>query len=213
MICRRWEVDAESRAETYATEALLIAPHAPEPLQTLASIRISQERIDEARSALCKSLQLWNHLPPDNPNTPDFSSRISLSRLLMEAQMEIESMKILERLVLEDNSSVEAWYLGGWCLYISTTKDRGDFRSANGEPILNDDTDLYRNSLRQSRQWLLTCLDLYRSRNYEDERMKDHAEQLLYELESIIGEIHGDDENIEADWEDEDEIDNVMNDV
>ena len=212
MICYRWEVDAESRSEIYATEALLVAPHAPEPLQTLASIRLSQERMDEAHSALSKSLQLWSHLPPDNSNVPDFSSRISLSRLLMEAHMEEESMKVLERLILEDNRSVEAWYLGGWCLYLSTTKDREASGFANGEPIHNNDSHLYRNNLRQSRQWLLTCLDLYRSRKYEDERMKDHAEQLLYEINSIIGEVHEDDENIEADWEDEDEIDNIIDD-
>lgn len=207
MIWFRWEVDAESRSETCATEALLVAPNAPEPLQTLASIRISQERMDEARSALSKSLQLWSHLPSDDTKVPDFSSRISLSRLLMEAQMEEESLKVLERLVLEDNCSVEAWYLGGWCLYLSTTKDREACNSANNEPILNDDAYLYRNNLKQSRQWLLTCLDLYHSRKYEDERMKDHAEQLLYELNSIIGELNGDDE---ADWEDDDGTDNLV---
>lgn len=205
-------MDAESRSESYATEALLVAPNAPEPLQALASIRISQEKMDEARSALSKSLQLWSHLPPDDSNVPDFSSRISLSRLLMEAQMEEESMKVLERLVLEDNCSVEAWYLGGWCLYLSTTKDQEACSSANSEPVLNDDSYPYRNNLKQSRHWLLICLDLYDSRKYEDERMKDHAEQLLYEINSIIGEVNGDDENIEADWEDDDGTDNPLHD-
>ena len=210
---RRWEMDAESRSEAYVTEALLIAPHAPEPLQTLASVRISQERWEEARSALTKSLQLWQHFSPEDPNVPEFSSRISLSRLLMEADMRVEAMKVLERLVLEDSCSVEAWYLGGLCLYIDTNKYNEVHDSQSGETCSVDVTHSCKDSLRQSRKWLLTCLDLYRSNTYEDGRMKEHVEQLLSQIKAIIGEVdeEGNDDT-DAAWEDEDETDNVKND-
>ncbi|KAE8358055.1 hypothetical protein BDV27DRAFT_138302, partial [Aspergillus caelatus] len=101
-----WEEDAEARCETLITEALLVNSHAPEVLQTLASIRISQLRTDEARAALTKSVELWKDLPPEDPTVPDFATRISLARLLMEVTMELEALEVLERLILEDDQSV-----------------------------------------------------------------------------------------------------------
>ena len=101
------EEDAEARCEAAVTEALLYAPNNPEPLQTLASIRISQLRHDDAKAALARSVELWKDLDPDDPTVPDFSTRISLSRLLMEAEMEDEAIEVLERLVGENDGSVE----------------------------------------------------------------------------------------------------------
>ncbi|KAL8864012.1 MAG: hypothetical protein Q9198_010157, partial [Flavoplaca austrocitrina] len=103
-----WEQDAESRCESLITEAILIAPESAETLQTLANVRISQERIDEARKALTDSLALWKDLPSGTENVPDFPTRISLARLLMEVGMENDAMEVLERLIEEDDSSVEA---------------------------------------------------------------------------------------------------------
>ena len=200
-------MDAESRSEAYVTEALLVAPHAPEPLQTLASVRISQERWDEARSALTKSLELWQYLSPEDSNVPEFSSRVSLSRLLMEAELDKEALIVLERLLLEDSCSVEAWYLGGWCLYIGAKKDHSCSNLQNGKASPVDFSRSHNDSLRQSRKWLLVCLDLYDSTTYEDRRLKDHAEQLLREIHAIIGDVSDDDDEneIEANWEDEEE--------
>ncbi|UKZ46712.1 hypothetical protein TrVGV298_000919 [Trichoderma virens] len=59
-----WETDAEQRCEALVTEAMLIAPNYPETWQTVANVRISQERLDEARTALKRSLELWQDLPP-----------------------------------------------------------------------------------------------------------------------------------------------------
>ena len=59
----------------------------------------------------------------------------------------------------------------------------------------------------------MTCLDLYRSTNYEDERMKDHAEQLLSEIHAIIGELCETEENeSDAAWENVDEADELISD-
>jgi len=59
-----WETDAEQRCEALITEAMLIAPGSPETWQTVANVRISQERVDEAKGALQRSLELWQDLPP-----------------------------------------------------------------------------------------------------------------------------------------------------
>lgn len=185
-----WEEDAEARCNAAVTEALLFAPENPEPLQTLASIRISQVRTEEAKSALTRSMDLWKDLDPDDPKVPDYSTRISLSRLLMEAEMEDEAIEVLERLVGENDGSVEAWYLGGWCLHLLAGKQK-----ATGEEKTM--TSL----LRASRDWLENCLKLYTLLEYEDERLKEHADEILKELTDVLGPSTGEDE--EEDWEDE----------
>ncbi|ORX95403.1 hypothetical protein BCR34DRAFT_498492 [Clohesyomyces aquaticus] len=186
-----WEEDAEARCEAAATEALLMAPNNPEPLQTLASIRISQLRTEDAKAALRRSVDLWKNLDPDDPKVPDFSTRISLSRLLMEAEMEEEAIEVLERLVGENDSSVEAWYLGGWCLHLLAEKRKAD-----------DESDIAASLMRASRDWLDNCLKLYSMLEYEDERLKEHADELLKGLNDTLGPSTREDEE---EWEDEDE--------
>ncbi|KAH7414353.1 TPR domain-containing protein [Phaeosphaeria sp. MPI-PUGE-AT-0046c] len=185
-----WEEDAEARCEAAITEALLFAPSNPEPLQTLASIRISQLRHDDAKAALARSMELWKDLDPDDPKVPDYSTRISLSRLLMEAELEDEAIEVLERLIGENDGSVEAWYLGGWCLHLLAGKQK-----AKGE----DDTAT--SLLRASRDWLENCLKLHSLLEYEDERLKDHADEILKELNDTLGPSTGEEEEDEE-WED-----------
>jgi tetratricopeptide (TPR) repeat protein len=190
-----WEEDAETRCEAAVTEALLFAPSNPEPLQTLASIRISQLRHEDAKAALARSMELWKDLDPDDPKVPDYSTRISLSRLLMEAELEDEAIEVLERLIGENDGSVEAWYLGGWCLHLLAGKQKG-----KGEE------DTATSLLRASRDWLENCLKLYTLLEYEDERLKEHADEILKELNDTLGPSTGEEEE---DWEDagEDEDD------
>ncbi|KAH3918193.1 hypothetical protein HBH56_033040 [Parastagonospora nodorum] len=188
-----WEEDAEARCEAAVTEALLFAPSNPEPLQTLASIRISQLRHDDAKAALARSMELWKDLDPDDPKVPDFSTRISLSRLLMEAELEDEAIEVLERLIGENDGSVEAWYLGGWCLHLLSGKQK-----AKGED------DVATSLLRASRDWLENCLKLYTLLEYEDERLKEHADEILKELNDTLGPSTGEEEE---DWEDAGEDD------
>jgi tetratricopeptide (TPR) repeat protein len=185
-----WEADAEARCEAAVTEALLIAPNNPEPLQTLASIRISQLRVDDAKAALTRSIDLWKDLDPDDPKVPDYSTRISLSRLLMEAGMEDDAVEVLERLVGENDGSVEAWYLGGWGLQLLAGKQK-----ENGE----EKTAM--SLMRASREWLENCLKLYALFEYEDERMKEHAEEILSELNGVLGPSTGEEDE---EWEEED---------
>ena len=203
----RWEEDAEARCETLITEALLVNSNAPEVLQTLASIRISQLRTDEARAALTKSLELWKDLPPEDPTVPDFATRISLARLLMEVTMELEALEVLERLILEDDQSVEAWYLGGWCLYLLAEKKE----APKDEELDSETPDAKRHaSLVASREWLKQSLTLYESIQYEDVRLKEHADELVEAMNKELGEDMEDDmEGEEGDegWEDEIESD------
>ncbi|KAJ5640534.1 assembly chaperone of rpl4 [Penicillium herquei] len=183
-----WEEDAEARCEALITEAVTVTPEAPEVLQTLASIRISQLRTEDAQAALKKSVGLWKDLSPEDPKVPDFATRISLARLLMEVTLEFEALEVLERLILEDDQSVEAWYLGGWCLYLLAEKQEAP------KDIQDDETESPRHaSLIASREWLKQSLKLYDLLQYEDERLRDHALELVQGMVQEIGEDMDDD--------------------
>ncbi|KAL8664220.1 MAG: hypothetical protein Q9168_007941 [Polycauliona sp. 1 TL-2023] len=198
-----WEADAESRCESLITEAILISPDSPETLQTLANVRISQERIDEAKKALGESLALWKELPSGNESVPDFPTRISLARLLMEVGMEDDAMEVLERLIEEDDSSVEAWYLGGWCAYLTAERSQSAQKSSingNGEKASLDSE--YESSLMSSREWLKNSLRLYETQAYEDDRLRDHAMELVHDLDAQLGD--GSEEKEEEDATDDD---------
>jgi tetratricopeptide (TPR) repeat protein len=195
-----WEEDAEQKCEALVTEATLVAPNFAEPWQTLANVRISQERMDDAQAALKRSLDLWKDLPPENDVVPDFPTRVSLARLLMEADMDGEAIEVLERLVGEDDSSVEVWYLGGWGLYIMGEKQK------KGEKTESEDGENWRISWISSRQWLNHSLQLFEQQDYEDERLGEHAKELLSILNKELGgeALNGDDEEDGEDWEDDD---------
>lgn len=193
-----WEEDAEQKCEALVTEATMVAPGFAEPWQTLASVRISQVRFEDAKAALQRSLELWKDLPPEDVNVPDFPTRVSLARLLMEAEMEEEAIEVLERLVGEDDSSVEVWYLGGWGLYIMGEKQKASI----------DGKDTYKISWISSRQWLNQSMRLFLLQDYEDGRLGEHAKELIAALDNDLGGPATADEEEEdgaSDDEDEDE--------
>ncbi|CAD6590245.1 MAG: hypothetical protein ASARMPRED_004693 [Alectoria sarmentosa] len=214
-----WDPSAESKCAALIAEALLVAPCSAEPLQTLASIRISQSRIADAQTALRDSMALWSSGDDEDEDeeeeegaVPEFATRVSLARLLMEVGMEEEALAVLERLVLEDDGSVEAWYLGGWCLYLLGGRQRGKGEGMDGgdggEGMDGDGDgeqgDLYTQSMVSSREWLRQSLKLYEMVDYEDERLRDHARELVEELDAIIGE-RGEDDVDGEEGEDEEE--------
>jgi tetratricopeptide (TPR) repeat protein len=198
-----WEDDAEARCETLVMQAMAAEDEtSPEILQTLASVRLSQERKEDAQSALKRSMENWVDLGPEDQDIPDFASRISLSRLLMEAELESEAMDVIERLTLEDDQSVEAWYLGGWCLNLQAEKmESRPPAASNGEQLSESDQQQRReNTLRDSRRWLNTALKLYEALDYEDERLKVHAEEIVASLDGVLGPLK---EGEVDEWEDE----------
>lgn len=199
-----WEADAEQRCETLVTEATMVAPDFAETWQTLANVRISQQRIDDAKAALSRSLELWKDLPTEDPSVPEFPSRVALARLLMEVDEDQEALEVLERLVGEDDHSVEVWYLGGWGLYVMGEKQRKQ------NPAAEED---WKASWISSRTWLKQCLHLFKHQEYEDERLGTHAQELLALVGKELGDVPSDDED-EGDgddaWEDEDGSDEEM---
>ncbi len=192
-----WEERAEKECERLIEEAVRVAPGCAEPLQTVASVRISQGRMAEARTALRDSLAVWEG-EGQEAKVPEFATRVSLARLLMEVGMEREAVGVVERLVGEDDGCVEAWYLGGWALYLLGT---GTDHAVNGnsreeedqEEEEEEEEDLSTQSLLASREWLRQSLRLYELVEYEDERLREHAMELVEEVDGLIG-SEGEDE-------------------
>jgi len=222
-----WEPDAEQRCESLVTEATLVAPESAESWQTLASVRVSQDRRDDAMAALTRSLDLWRDLPPDDPlNVPDFPTRVALARLLLEVEMEADAIEVLERLVGEDDHSVEVWYLGGWGLYILGEKQKqlaqGKAEKTNGKAaaagkvavgsgdINEQEEDDWKSSWASARVWLNQSQHLYKIQDYEDERLGAHAKELLDSIAQELGEVPegedglGDEDGDEG-WEDDED--------
>jgi tetratricopeptide (TPR) repeat protein len=191
-----WEEDAEQRCEALITEATLLAPESPETWRTVANVRISQTRVDEAREALKRNLSLWWDLEPEDPAVPAFPARISLVRLLIEVEMEKEAIEVTDRLVLEDDRSVEALYLGGYAKYLLGEKMKAQ---AQGKP---EDEEAWKALWRSSRKWLTQCLKVFQQEEYEDERLGEHARELK---ESINSELGAPAEEEEDEWESTDD--------
>ncbi|KAK3619248.1 hypothetical protein LTR56_024168 [Elasticomyces elasticus] len=216
-----WEDDAEAKCDSLVMEAMIVEDEtSPEVLQTLASVRLSQLRKDDARAALTRSLQGWIDLDPEDSAVPDFATRVSLARLLMEAEMEDEAMQVLHRLVADDDQSVEAWYQGGWCQYLIAEKMQNSSKaSKGGDTEMNGaDSDLVTLALNGSRNWLKMALKLCDLLDYEDERLFEHAKSVAADLDQRLGpdeKQDGEDEEFEewggivdseAGAEDEDEL-------
>ena len=182
-----FDPEAGSRCDALMTEAVLVCPESPAVLQTLASVRISEERMDDAKSALTRSMELWRHLPNDDVNIPDFATRISLARLLLEVEMEPEAVEVVDQLVQEDDQSVEALYLGAWSRYLFFEKGA--------------------NTASDSRDWFRRCLRLYTSVDYEDEKLRQHVVEMITKLDEILGPpVKEEEEEDDAEWEDEAEV-------
>jgi len=187
-----WEEDAEQRCEVLITEAIMLAPEVADTWQTVASVRISQSRTEEAQEALKRSLGLWTDLPPGDPAVPEFPVRVSLVRLLIEVGLEEEAIEVAERLVDEDDESVEAWYLGGYGRYIRGEKLKQETPA---------DIEKWKAAWRSSSKWLSQCMRVFKDEEYEDERLGQHVQELLESITNEIGEAPEDD----VLWEDTDD--------
>lgn len=202
-----WEEDAEARCEALITEATMLAPELPDAWQTVANVRVSQSRRDDAVAALERSMALWTDLEPEDPGVPPFPSRVSLTRLLIECDLQQKAVEVCERLVLDDDGSVEAWYLGGMAHYTLGEKGKSETSStANGDKSA-EAKDNWKKEWVRARQWLSQCLLLFEAQQYEDERLGEHAKELLASVNAEVGDLPDEDDEDEdgAGWEDVDE--------
>ncbi|KAJ3315235.1 hypothetical protein HDV04_003628 [Boothiomyces sp. JEL0838] len=115
------EPEAESKCEEYMKNAIQNDPKNPECYSTLASVRLSQCRDEDAKQFLEQSMDLWYKEPEEDkvtavdPSWPIYPSRIALSKFLMEVGLFERALAVLETCQAENDEDPESWYLFGFC--------------------------------------------------------------------------------------------------
>jgi hypothetical protein len=128
---------AESNCEELLKSALQVDSENTEALQMLASVRMSQQRPEEAKEILEKAWSSWKDLdagvcptlPPlslsavepasvDDPKLPPIASRLNLTKLFLELSLFTPALMVLQGIMASDEEEVEAWYLEGWCFFL-----------------------------------------------------------------------------------------------
>lgn len=79
-----FEPNAESECCRVLAEAMTVDPNNPEPVQTLASVRISQQNPEAALELLEKSYTMWKDL--EFEQKPNFEFRHSCGKLFLELE-------------------------------------------------------------------------------------------------------------------------------
>lgn len=120
------EADAEQRCTEYLDLALRVDAGAdinPDIYITLASVRLSQCRPEDAVAALQKSFSIWREEPATSLTIPPFASRLNLGRLLVETEQYDEAIEVLEGLEDENDEDFEVLYLLGLVNWLLAEKE------------------------------------------------------------------------------------------
>ncbi|GAA5813522.1 hypothetical protein MFLAVUS_007000 [Mucor flavus] len=191
-----FEPEAEQKCEEFLQQAQQVDPDHPEVYQLLASVRLSQQRNEEAASMLNKSMELWINKEIGDASIPIYDTRLSLVKLLLELGMFEHAFTVLENLQKENDEVVDLWYLYGWTYYCLGDDEE---RSQEEKFALWAD----------ARDCLETAVKLYNLIGSDDDAMFEHSNELIATINQIVPasveepeeEI---DENFEIESEDED---------
>jgi len=155
--CNSFEPNAESQCETYLAQAVQIEPITSEVYQTLASVRLSQQRVDEAKAALAQGLALWlgSTSTEEDDLTPDYETRLALVKLLLETAMYDEAFTVLNGLIEENDQVPDTLYLFGWANFIAAEEVEEE------APNAEDDK---REQLENAREALNACVKVRKSK-------------------------------------------------
>lgn len=137
---------ASNTCDSLLSHALQIDPQNLEALQMLASVRISQEKPDEALLALRTFPPLPAHDDDDDEaaTTADprshvrllldalpIQTRIARAKLLIECDAYPDALSLLEGVLATDDVNIEGWYLMGWTWWLLAERTKeGDVTAA-----------------------------------------------------------------------------------
>ncbi|KAI8059129.1 hypothetical protein BC940DRAFT_314297 [Gongronella butleri] len=167
-----FEPEAEQKCEEYLQQAQQVDPENAEVFQLLASVRLSQQRGDEAAQVLQHSIQLWIHKDASDATLPNYDSRLALVRLLMEVGDMQQTFTVLERLQKENDQVVDLWYLYGWA-YFCLGEDAQNPEERNGH-------------WEDARDCLQLALKLTQISGYDDDALIEHTNELLSNINSVV---------------------------
>ncbi|XP_006459532.1 hypothetical protein AGABI2DRAFT_201882 [Agaricus bisporus var. bisporus H97] len=202
-----FEPEAEKTCEDLLNLALKTDPTNPEALQCLASVRMSQQRPDEAKQVLQQAWTKWKDLDLDDPELPPISSRLSLVKLFLELELYTPALLVLQGIMSTDDQEVEAWYLEGWCFFLMSESAK----EAEGGKL--DDIS-WEELAKDSRDCLETCKVLHVNQDHPDKPILGHTQELISKLESLgvkpsPVEVEVEVEDNGEEWEDVSETEDV----
>ncbi|ORX58068.1 TPR-like protein [Hesseltinella vesiculosa] len=167
-----FEPEAEQKCEEYLQQAQQVAPEHAEVYQLLASVRLSQQRNEEAAQVLDHSIQLWINKDVSDPTLPNYDSRLALVRLLLEVGAMAQAFDILERLQKENDQVVDLWYLYGWTYYIlGEDAQTPEERQEHWE---------------NARDCLHVALKLSDITGYDDDSLLEHTKELITSINTVV---------------------------
>eukprot|EP00298_Acanthocystis_sp_HF-20_P005025 c15309_g1_i1.p1 GENE.c15309_g1_i1~~c15309_g1_i1.p1 ORF type:complete len:356 (-),score=163.48 c15309_g1_i1:30-1073(-) len=105
------EPNAESECVRNVEAALKVDPSSVESLCTLASLRLTQTRRDDAKVALARAVEIVNNFPEDDDFYPPFEIRRSLAKILLECEKFEDADDIIDTLLMEKEDNSELWFL------------------------------------------------------------------------------------------------------
>ncbi|KAF7316819.1 hypothetical protein HMN09_00415000 [Mycena chlorophos] len=196
---------AEKTCEELLQTALQTDPGNAEALQALASVRMSQQRPDDAKQCIEQAWSTWKDLDIDDPKIPPISARLATVKIFLELSLYTPALLVLQGVMASDDQDVEAWYLEGWCFFLMAEQAK-----ENGG-ILDELT--WQELATDARDCLETCKTLHENEGHPDAPLLEHAKELIAKLDELgikpspAGE---EGEGDEEEWEDEDDEEDVV---
>ncbi|KAG7089599.1 hypothetical protein E1B28_011266 [Marasmius oreades] len=193
--------EAEETCQELLSSALRIDPDNSEALQALASVRMSQQRPEEAKEVLERAWSSWKDLDIDNPKIPPIETRLALVKLFLELSLFTPALLVLHGVMSSDDEDVEAWYLEGWCYFLMAEQAKesgGTLDDLSWEELAKD-----------SRDRLETCQLLHINEQHPDTPLLDHVRELIAKLDALGIKVSTEEDGAdgEGEWIDEDSAD------
>ncbi|GHJ87825.1 hypothetical protein NliqN6_4227 [Naganishia liquefaciens] len=190
-----FEADAPTHCNALISRALEISPQDPDALLTLASIRMSESRPEEAREIVVavadRVARIAEHLEAKEDTEvtvaamdedrdlelPPIQTRGLLARLLLEHEDYPLALRMVETIRSEDDEDVEGCYLEGWGWYCrgKALEEASKEKDDAGVTV----EECYMEALSA----LLECQSLHIQQDHPDEGILTHTNELVAELE------------------------------
>ncbi|KAJ2368929.1 hypothetical protein H4S02_001917 [Coemansia sp. RSA 2611] len=181
-----FESDAEKKCEEYLERGCKADDSCPEVHQTMASVRLSQNRPDDARECIAKSMSLWAAKDQtDLSQIPTYENRLALVRLLLELDDKERALSVMEHLQKEDDENIDLWYLYGWTYYLQSE-----------ESGMSSDEKTEAQS--SARECFKQAIKLATIQEFDNDVLLDHARELIAVIDTAIPPL-GDDANEQGD--------------
>ncbi|KAF8135097.1 hypothetical protein EV363DRAFT_1213131 [Boletus edulis] len=188
---------ASTTCDALLSHALQIDPQHLEALQTLASVRLSQEKPDEALLALrtfpSPPIQDDSDAVTADPRSHahllldalPIQTRIARAKLLLECGAYPDALSLLEGVVATDDTIIEGWYLMGWTWWLLAERKKEDGVAAT-VGLDEDGRELeWQDMARDARDCLETCQTLHASQGHPDIPLVEHVKELISSLDAL----------------------------